>query len=76
MLKPYVYISTGKSKDIQRDAPEGARAAVHYPEFGRTIELQTDANGHWVLTDRPAPGHDGNVLKLAEGRIINFVNES
>jgi hypothetical protein len=69
MLRPYVYISTGKSKDIQRDAPTGARAAVHYPEIGRTIELLTDEHGHWWVSDRPAPGHGGNAVMKAQGQL-------
>ncbi len=31
MLKPYVYVATGKSRDVQRAAPTGARCAIHYP---------------------------------------------
>lgn len=76
MANPYVYIDTGKSKDVQRDAPNGARVAVHYPDLGRTIELETDERGRWYLQEIPAPGHGGSSLKLAEGGIIHFVEET
>lgn len=76
MLKPYVYISTGKSKDVQRDAPYGARVAIHYPELSRTIELEADAQGRWYLQEIPSPGHGGSALKLAQGGIIHFVEEA
>lgn len=68
-LKPYVYVETNKSKDVQREAPEGVRVAVHYPEIGRTVELHTNAHGDWWLEERPAPGHGGRAWTVAEGKL-------
>lgn len=69
-MKPYVYVSTGKSKDVQREAPTGARVAVHYPtEIGRTVELETNALGRWAVSERPAPGRDGEVVEIASGNL-------
>jgi hypothetical protein len=66
-MKPYVYVATGKSRDVQREAPTGARVAVHYPELGRTVELETNARGLWAVSERPAPGHGGEVVEIATG---------
>jgi len=69
MLKPYVYVATGKSRDVQRDAPTGARVAIHYPEIGRTIELYTDEHGRYSVTEMPAPGSSGEVRKVVTGQL-------
>lgn len=75
-MKPYVYIATGKSRDVQREAPTGARVAIHYPEIGRTIEIQTDARGNYHVTDRPAPGHGGESFDIARGTVDDEVEDA
>lgn len=68
--KPYVYVDTyGSARDWERNAPQGARVAVHYPELGRTVELMTDARGHWNVTERPAPGHGGQSITVGGGEL-------
>lgn len=69
MLQPYVYVSTGKSRDVSRLAPTGARTAVHYPEIGRSIEIQTDAFGRYHVVSMPAPGHAGPSFCIATGSL-------
>lgn len=71
MLKPYVYLATGKSRDVQRDAPYGARVAVHFPEFGRSVELEVNAHGIWSVSERPAPAHGGAVNVIAQGDLAD-----
>lgn len=68
-LQPYVYVSTDASKDLSRKAPNGARVAIHYPELGRTVEIETDARGRWTVTDRPAPGIGGPSVVRAVGTL-------
>jgi hypothetical protein len=69
MLKPYVYVATGKSRDVQRDAPFGARLAFHHPELGRSVELEINPHGIWSVSERPAPGHGGEATVIAQGRL-------
>lgn len=68
-MKPYVYMATGKSRDVQREAPTGARCAVHFPDLGRTIELQVDRQGRWSLEELPAPGQSGPSYGIARGAL-------
>lgn len=67
MRHPYIYLATGKSRDVQRAAPTGARAAIHFPELGRTIELWADGEGRWSLDSLPAPGVSGHRTGIARG---------
>jgi hypothetical protein len=66
---PYVYIVTGKSRDISRNAPTGARVAIHYPKIGRTIEILSDENGRYSVEEMPAPGKSGATNKIARGSL-------
>jgi hypothetical protein len=67
---PRVYLDTrGVSRDISRSTPAGARVAVHYPEIGRTVELQTDAAGHYELREMPAPMMSGEEIAVYRGQL-------
>lgn len=68
-MTTYVYLSTGKSRDVSRNAPDGARVAIHYPNLKRSVELTTDANGHWRVLDMPAPVYGGEVHEMARGQV-------
>lgn len=68
-LKPYVYVATGVSRDVQRNAPDGARVAIHYPELGRTVELWTDADGRFSLDVMPSPMRSGETIGVARGEL-------
>lgn len=70
MLKPYAYLDTrGKSRDVSREAPNGARVALHFPELGRTIELEANAAGRYTLIDMPAPGTSGPTVEVVRGEL-------
>jgi hypothetical protein len=69
MLKPYVYVATGVSKDVRRNAPDGARVALHHPGLGRSIEVSMDAEGRWSVDSIPSPAHGGKSVGIARGKL-------
>lgn len=56
-MDTYVYLHTGTSRDVQRNAREGVRVSVHYPELGHSVELSTDAEGRWRVRENPDAVH-------------------
>lgn len=69
MVSPYVYVATGKSRDVSRNAPTGARVAIHYPELGRCIELHTDEHGRYWIQTGPDATHGGRWNEVARGKL-------
>jgi hypothetical protein len=66
---PYIYIATGRAKDITRSMPDGARVALHFPAIGRTLEVQVEANGCWSLSEMGAPGYFRDPRVIDSGQL-------
>jgi hypothetical protein len=67
-MKPYAYLRVSQAtKPMLRNAVDGARYVMTWPDIGRQLVIETDGLGFYRITDEPTVS--GTIRKIASGTL-------